>query len=241
VIYLLDTNACIAVINGSPQPVPLRLEQAVKRGEDVAVPAVPAFELWYGAAKSTRRQANVQRLESFFAGPLELLPFEHEDARAAGEIRSVLEARGTPIGADDLLMPARPGGTAPSWSQPTPRSSPVWRASAGRTGPRPADAARQGCGVVSMTTWIASRPPRHRRGPGRRPPGRRPHRRTRHRPLHPDPPAGSPPAPGEPVARPCTRVCYHPNATWGCSSVRQSASLARRKPGVQIPSPPPHP
>ena len=27
----------------------------------------------------------------------------------------------------------------------------------------------------------------------------------------------------------------------GCSSARQSASLARRKPGVQIPSPPPHP
>ena len=106
-IYLLDTNACIAVINGSPQQVRLRLEQAVKRGEDVAVPAVAAFELWYGAAESARRQANVRRLESFFAGPLELLPFEHEDARAAGEIRSVLEARGTPIGAYDLLIAGR--------------------------------------------------------------------------------------------------------------------------------------
>jgi hypothetical protein len=35
------------------------------------------------------------------------------------------------------------------------------------------------------------------------------------------------------------RVWYHPDAHWGCSSVRQSASLARRKSGVQIPSPPP--
>jgi tRNA(fMet)-specific endonuclease VapC len=102
VTYLLDTNACIAIINGSPQEVRLHLEQVIKRGEDVAVPAVAAFELWYGAAKSTRRQANERRLESFFAGPLELLPFGDEDARAAGEIRAALEARGTPIGAYDL-------------------------------------------------------------------------------------------------------------------------------------------
>lgn len=100
--YLLDTNACIAIINGSPQEVRLHLEQVIKRGEDVAVPAVAAFELWYGAAKSTRRQANERRLESFFTGPLELLPFGDEDARAAGEIRAALEARGTPIGAYDL-------------------------------------------------------------------------------------------------------------------------------------------
>jgi tRNA(fMet)-specific endonuclease VapC len=104
VTYLLDTNACIAIINGSPQQVRLHLEQTIKRGHDVAVPAVVAFELWYGAAKSARRQANVQRLESFFAGPLELVAFADEDARAAGEIRAILEARGAPIGAYDLLI-----------------------------------------------------------------------------------------------------------------------------------------
>ena len=45
-----------------------------------------------------------ERLESFFAGPLELLPFEHEDARATGKIRAVLDARETPIGAYDPLI-----------------------------------------------------------------------------------------------------------------------------------------
>jgi tRNA(fMet)-specific endonuclease VapC len=104
VACLLDANACIAVINGSPQQVRLRLEQAAKRGEGVVVPAVAAFELWYGATRSARREANGQRLESFFAGPLALLPFEDEDARAAGEMRATLEARGTPIGAYDLLI-----------------------------------------------------------------------------------------------------------------------------------------
>ncbi len=105
--YLLDTNACIALINGSPEQVRLRLEQAVDRGDSIAVPSVAAFELWYGAAKSARKKANVQRLESFFAGPLELLAFDDEDARAAGEVRAALEAGGTPIGAYDLLIAGR--------------------------------------------------------------------------------------------------------------------------------------
>jgi tRNA(fMet)-specific endonuclease VapC len=102
--YLLDTNACIALINGSPPPVRPRLERALEDGAGVAVPAVVAFELWYGAAKSARRQANRQRLETFFAGPLELLPFDDDDARLAGEIRATLEDAGTPIGAYDLLI-----------------------------------------------------------------------------------------------------------------------------------------
>jgi tRNA(fMet)-specific endonuclease VapC len=102
--YLLDTNACIALINGTPPNVRPRLERALKDGASVAVSAVVAFELWYGAAKSARRQANRQRLETFFAGPLELVPFDDEDARAADRVRAALESAGTPIGAYDLLI-----------------------------------------------------------------------------------------------------------------------------------------
>jgi tRNA(fMet)-specific endonuclease VapC len=102
--YLLDTNACIALINGTPPAIRPRLEWVLKDGASVAVSAVVAFELWYGAAKSARRQANRQRLETFFAGPLELVPFDDEDARAADEVRATLESAGTPIGAYDLLI-----------------------------------------------------------------------------------------------------------------------------------------
>jgi tRNA(fMet)-specific endonuclease VapC len=102
--YLLDTNACIALINGIPTNVRPRLEQVLRDRASVAVSAVVAFELWYGAAKSARRQANRQRLETFFAGPLDLVAFDDEDARVAGEVRATLEAGGTPIGAYDLLI-----------------------------------------------------------------------------------------------------------------------------------------
>lgn len=87
-----------------PSFVAILLEQALKGGAGVAVSAVVAFELWYGAAKNSRRQANRQRLETFFAGPLGLVPFDDEDSRAADEVRAALESTGTPIGAYDLLI-----------------------------------------------------------------------------------------------------------------------------------------
>ena len=102
--YLLDTNACIAVINGRPSSVRARLQKALDAGAEVLVPTVVAFELWYGVDKSAHPDANARRVETFFAGPVVLLPFEEEDARSAGRLRGALEAAGKPIGAYDLLI-----------------------------------------------------------------------------------------------------------------------------------------
>src|SRR4029450_9203642 len=59
---------------------------------------------------------------------------------------------------------------------------------------------------------------------------------------HPPPPPPPPPlsTPSPPRQAPTPSLLPSQTLTRGCSSVRQSASLARRKPGVQIPSPPPH-
>jgi tRNA(fMet)-specific endonuclease VapC len=102
--YLLDTNACIALINGKPAAVRARLAKAVDAGSQVLVPAVVVFELWYGVAKSARPEANARRVETFFAGPVRLLAFEEEDARRAGAVRAALEIAGKPIGAYDVLI-----------------------------------------------------------------------------------------------------------------------------------------
>jgi tRNA(fMet)-specific endonuclease VapC len=104
VSYLLDTNACIALINGNPAVVRDRFQKTINAGADVFVSSIVTFELWYGAAKSARKEVNTRRLEAFLAGPLTMLAFEDEDARAAGSIRAVLETSGKPIGAYDLLI-----------------------------------------------------------------------------------------------------------------------------------------
>ena len=103
-MYLLDTNACIALINGKPQSVRVKLQKEFDAGAKIFVPAVVAFELWYGVGKSARSAANAQLLTTFFAGPVGLLAFDDDDAMIAGAVRTGLEAAGKPIGAFDLLI-----------------------------------------------------------------------------------------------------------------------------------------
>jgi tRNA(fMet)-specific endonuclease VapC len=105
--YLLDTNACIALINGEPAKVRMRFQKELASDAAIFVPAIAVFELWYGVAKSVRIDFNTRRLESFLTGPIAIVPFEDEDARVAGSIRATLEASGRPIGAYDLLIAAQ--------------------------------------------------------------------------------------------------------------------------------------
>lgn len=102
--YLLDTNACIALMSPTTNAVQTRFTQATHRSGRFYTSSVVAFELWYGVFKSARPMENTRRCEAFFSGPVELLVFQEEDARIAGGIRAELERLGKPIGAYDLLL-----------------------------------------------------------------------------------------------------------------------------------------
>ena len=102
--YLLDTNACIALINGKPAEVRRRFEGVMAAGAAIATSSIVTYELWYGVAKSARADANAERLTAFLGGPIDVLHFTVEDAREAGKVRAALEAVRRPIGAYDLLI-----------------------------------------------------------------------------------------------------------------------------------------
>ena len=102
--YLLDTNACIALINGNEANVRRRFQRAIARDSVILLSSVVAFELWYGVAKSQRKESNTARLDAFFAGPLEWTLFDEEDARAAGPSAPNSKPIGKPIGAYDVLL-----------------------------------------------------------------------------------------------------------------------------------------
>jgi tRNA(fMet)-specific endonuclease VapC len=102
--YLLDTNVCVAVINGKSPRVETKVLQELKAGAALLTSSVSAFELWYGVEKSERKSANAQRLLSFFADFVTILAFDQEDARVAGKTRMELESIGRPIGEYDLLI-----------------------------------------------------------------------------------------------------------------------------------------
>jgi tRNA(fMet)-specific endonuclease VapC len=102
--YLLDTNVCIALINGNPATVRARFNRELAKGSVAYMSSISIFELQYGIAKSARREANTQLLAGFLSGPVVMLPFEAEDARISGGIRAAMETVGRPIGVYDLLI-----------------------------------------------------------------------------------------------------------------------------------------
>jgi tRNA(fMet)-specific endonuclease VapC len=101
-MILLDTNICIYIINAKPAAVLQRFRQY--RIGEIGVCSVVAAELAYGVAKSGSLR-NRQALEMFLA-PLTILPFDEPAAWAHGELRAVLERKGTTIGSLDMLIAA---------------------------------------------------------------------------------------------------------------------------------------
>lgn len=97
--FVLDTNAVIAVLNDPAGAVARRLRRY--KPADIAVSSVVMHELWFGAYKSQRVEHNLGVVEGL---RFEILPFDQDDARHAGEVRAVLARQGTPIGAYDVLI-----------------------------------------------------------------------------------------------------------------------------------------
>jgi tRNA(fMet)-specific endonuclease VapC len=103
---LLDTNACIALINRRPPIVRDRARNARERGEQLVISSISLFELWFGVSKSARAEENSERLADFMS-PLDVVSFDQDDAYRAGQIRAELERKGLPIGAYDYLIAAQ--------------------------------------------------------------------------------------------------------------------------------------
>lgn len=97
--YVLDTNAVIALLKDPAGPVSQRVRQ--HRPAEVAVSVIVMHELYFGAFRSQRVERNLTLVDGL---RFEVVPFDQEDARRAGEIRAVLAASGTPIGGYDLLI-----------------------------------------------------------------------------------------------------------------------------------------
>ncbi len=102
-IYLLDSNVCIHLLNQRLPKVIAHFRQ--HDPASIALCSVVKAELFYGAQRSQRREANLQTLRTFFA-PLTSLPFDDNAAEHYGQIRADLLAQGQPIGPNDFLIAA---------------------------------------------------------------------------------------------------------------------------------------
>ena len=99
-MYLLDTNICIYIINEQPAQVVQRLIQAGR--ESLAISTVTVAELAFGIAKS-RREGSRIKLENFLS-QFPIVDWNQEAAWMYGNVRKALEAKGQRIGERDLLL-----------------------------------------------------------------------------------------------------------------------------------------
>lgn len=97
-MYLLDTNAVIAVLKGTPS---LLSGLRARSPGDFFLSSIVAHELYYGAYRSQRTVENLARVDGL---RFEVLEFDRDDGRCAGEIRARLAAAGQPIGPYDVLI-----------------------------------------------------------------------------------------------------------------------------------------
>lgn len=102
-MYLLDTDICVHLLNEADPQVEAGFRRHSPR--EIALCSVVKAELLYGAQRSARTDANLQRLRKFFA-PLKSLAFDDHCADHYALIRADLAAQGKPIGPNDLMIAA---------------------------------------------------------------------------------------------------------------------------------------
>lgn len=100
---LLDSNVCIAFLNGTDANLRTRLTS--ENPEEVVLCSTVKAELLYGARNSAHVARNLARLTEFFA-PFESLSFDDDAAEIYGLVRAQLRREGRPIGGNDLIIAA---------------------------------------------------------------------------------------------------------------------------------------
>jgi tRNA(fMet)-specific endonuclease VapC len=101
--HLLDTNVCLAFLNGRDPGIRERLLELDPAA--VSLCSVVKAELFYGARNGTHVEANLERLRRFFE-PFSSLAFGDAAAEQYGILRGQLQREGRPIGPSDLMIAA---------------------------------------------------------------------------------------------------------------------------------------
>lgn len=102
--YLLDTNVWVDYLNQSSGSVTARIQRADP--DELGLSTVVLAELRYGADKSQRPTQNHARINTLVQ-ELPGLDFDETAAAAFGQLRTALEAQGSPIGPYDMMIAAQ--------------------------------------------------------------------------------------------------------------------------------------
>ena len=102
-MYLLDTDSCIGLLNGTAARLAARLREHAP--SEIRLCSVVKAELFYGARHSSQVDENLELLARFFSA-IPSTPFDDACAQHYGLIRADLARSGNLIGPNDLLIAA---------------------------------------------------------------------------------------------------------------------------------------
>jgi tRNA(fMet)-specific endonuclease VapC len=101
--YMLDTDTCSHIMRRSPESVIKKLAKVPI--SDVCISVITKSELLYGVEVSPKHSQDEAALAAFLRY-VEVLDFPDVASPRYAKIRADLKARGTMIGANDLLIAA---------------------------------------------------------------------------------------------------------------------------------------
>ena len=98
--YLLDTNILIALFASD-----INVQTKLGRANEVLIPSIVFGELYYGARKSGRVEANVQRVDELLTSSA-VLDCDGETAQHYAIVKNDLRLKGKPIPENDIWIAA---------------------------------------------------------------------------------------------------------------------------------------
>lgn len=98
---LIDTNICIAYLNGSDKIVRDRVLAC--QPDEIVLCSIVRAELLYGARNSANVESNLEKVHAFLQ-IFDSYPFDDDAAERYGILRVQLQRSGDLIGANDLLI-----------------------------------------------------------------------------------------------------------------------------------------
>ena len=101
-IYMLDTDMCIYIINTEKNELKNRLNQ---HSNKLIISSITLAELIFGVENSKRRDDNLSHVLDF-VGNVSVVSFDDKAAMEYGIVRVLLQKAGTPIGPNDTLIAA---------------------------------------------------------------------------------------------------------------------------------------
>jgi tRNA(fMet)-specific endonuclease VapC len=99
---ILDTDILVSILRGKKDAEDI-LDYL--NGEDIAISAITAFELYYGAFKSERMSENIREVDGLLSS-YPIINFDKNASKEAGKIYTKLENAGKDIGIRDVIIGA---------------------------------------------------------------------------------------------------------------------------------------